>query len=201
MVLDGNVDPVAYTNGGHDHAFLNTDLRARADVASARTLDAFLERCGQASTSQCAFSAGSAAATQQKFARLLERVRAHPLTVGTQTYTYADLVFSMVGSLYLVSSWPATAELLRSLCTSPQSGAPLTSPDAAAAGLGVASPRLSAGAVERYNAPGGSDATRPVGPAHGPPDPGDREYLRSGYPLQGRHRHGPHAGPGVPAHR
>jgi pimeloyl-ACP methyl ester carboxylesterase len=63
MVLDGNVDPVAWTNGGDDDASLNLALRLGSDKGAAKTLDAFLTLCGQAATSRCAFSAGSASAT------------------------------------------------------------------------------------------------------------------------------------------
>jgi pimeloyl-ACP methyl ester carboxylesterase len=53
MVFDGNVDPVAWTNGGNDDAFLSTVLRYGGDKGSAKTLDAFLTLCGQASTGFC----------------------------------------------------------------------------------------------------------------------------------------------------
>ena len=43
----------------------------------------FLDLCGQASTSACAFSAGTPAATRDKFATLLTRLHQHPVTIGT----------------------------------------------------------------------------------------------------------------------
>jgi pimeloyl-ACP methyl ester carboxylesterase len=87
MVLDGNVDPVAYTNGGDDDASLGLFLRLGSDESSAKTLDAFLTLCGQAATSRCAFSAGSAAATKAKWRTLLWRLREHPVTVGSPPRT------------------------------------------------------------------------------------------------------------------
>jgi pimeloyl-ACP methyl ester carboxylesterase len=66
MVLDGNVDPVAWANGGKERTFLSTSLRMGADKASAKTLNAFLTLCGRASTDQCAFSAGGAAALRPR---------------------------------------------------------------------------------------------------------------------------------------
>jgi pimeloyl-ACP methyl ester carboxylesterase len=59
LVLDGNLDPVAWTSGGDDEVSLGLALRLGSDKASAKTLDAFLTLCGQAATSRCAFSGSS----------------------------------------------------------------------------------------------------------------------------------------------
>ncbi len=137
MVLDGNVDPEAWVSGGEDRVFLSTFLRQGADEASAQVLDAFLDLCGQVSTAQCAFSAGSAAATQAKWTTLLQRLREQPVTLdfpsGPQTFTYARLV-SLIGEqsgLFSVHGgggvpgWPQIAALLQALWTSSEpSGAP-----------------------------------------------------------------------------
>jgi pimeloyl-ACP methyl ester carboxylesterase len=161
LVLDGSVDPVAWTNGG-DSAFLSTFLRQESDLASAQVLDAFLTLCGQASPAQCAFSAGSAAATQAKWTTLLQRLREHPVTVGSppQTYTYARLVTEMgeTGLLFFVQRWTQVAELLQTLWTSSEPSAPLPAPTAATVALrnpalGSADQGPSAGAEERYAGP------------------------------------------------
>jgi pimeloyl-ACP methyl ester carboxylesterase len=138
MVLDGNVDPVAWTNGGNDDAFLSTVLRLGSDKGAAKTLDAFLTLCGQASTAQCAFSAGSAAATQAKWMTLLQRLREHPVTVDSppRTFTYAALVSAIgseAGVIALTQLWTQIAELLQTLWTSSDPSAPLPAPNAAAA--------------------------------------------------------------------
>ena len=52
MVLDGNADPVMYTNGGDDDASLGLFLRLGSDESAAKTLDAFLTLCGQAATAR-----------------------------------------------------------------------------------------------------------------------------------------------------
>ncbi len=80
MVLDGNVPPEAWTNGGRPHPRLSTYLRMRSDKAAARALGAFLRICGQRSTQACAFSAGSPAATRAKWDALLARLRRAPIT-------------------------------------------------------------------------------------------------------------------------
>jgi pimeloyl-ACP methyl ester carboxylesterase len=132
-------------------------------------LDAFLTLCGQASTDQCAFSAGSAAATQEKGTTLLQRLREQPVTVGTppQTFTYPALVSTTVGYLFTVQpeaepkahkGWTFAAELLQTLWTSRDPSAPLSEPTAAASSilnpaLRSAGPGPSAGAEERYAGP------------------------------------------------
>jgi pimeloyl-ACP methyl ester carboxylesterase len=165
MVLDGNVDPVAWTNGGRKHTFLSTSLRLGSDKASAKTLNAFLTLCGQASTEQCAFSAGSAAATRAKWATLLHRLRQQPVTIDGQTITYAALVSAMGGVLYTSQAepgfpadfpgWTAFATVLQTLWTS---SAPVSAPEAAAssilsAGPGSGGPSAAAGPEQTYPGP------------------------------------------------
>ena len=89
--------------------------RQAADQASAAVMRDFLDLCGEASTSACAFSAGTPAATRAKWATLLRRLRRHPVTIGTppQTYTYAD-GWSPV-PLGTVSQWQTGAQVLQQL--------------------------------------------------------------------------------------
>jgi pimeloyl-ACP methyl ester carboxylesterase len=133
MVLDGNVDPEAWVSGG---AVLSTFLRQGSDQASAQVLDAFLDLCGQAAPAQCAFSAGSAAATRAKWTALLQRLREQPVTVGDppQTYTYARLASYMGEQFGLFSypAWPQTAALLQALWTSSEPGGAQPAPTAGA---------------------------------------------------------------------
>lgn len=111
MVLDGNLDPVAWTGGGR----LPGAIRLGEDVASAATMRSFLDLCGKATTSACAFSAGSPAATRAKWHTLLHRVRVHPVSLGGQTVTYPSLITSL--PLPSVSKWQAGAGLLQQLWT------------------------------------------------------------------------------------
>jgi pimeloyl-ACP methyl ester carboxylesterase len=92
LVLDGNVPPEAWTNGGRPDPRLSTYLRMGSDKAAARALGAFLRICGQRSTRACAFSAGSPAATRAKWDALLARLKKAPITLGGITYTYAEIV-------------------------------------------------------------------------------------------------------------
>jgi pimeloyl-ACP methyl ester carboxylesterase len=113
MILDGNLDPKAWTSGGS----LPHPLREGEDLAAAAVMRSFLDLCGKAATAACAFSAGTPAATQAKFATLLDRLLKHPVTIGTppQAFTYADTVAAV--PLNTVSQWQRGAVLLQQLWT------------------------------------------------------------------------------------
>jgi pimeloyl-ACP methyl ester carboxylesterase len=159
MVLDGNVDPVAWTNGGEDHTFLSTSLRMESDLGSAKTLNAFLDLCGRASTDQCAFSAGSTAATQVKWATLLQRLRAQPVTLDNMTVTYAALVSAMSTWLFTTepqpgfSGWATAAGVLEALWERSTPGGALTAATPAAAAPFTAGRRASADVGQPYQGP------------------------------------------------
>jgi pimeloyl-ACP methyl ester carboxylesterase len=90
MVFDGAMDPVIWSSSGR----LPQVLRQHRDLADVAALRSYLDLCGQAPVSACAFSAGTPAATKAKFATLEMRLLRHPVTFGTppRTVTYADLV-------------------------------------------------------------------------------------------------------------
>ncbi|WP_327414763.1 alpha/beta hydrolase [Streptomyces sp. NBC_01233] len=113
LVLDGNVDPRAWMNGGSaEEPELSTFLRLESDRGSAETLRQFLDLCGGAPAGRCAFSAGRPAATRAKFTELMRRLRARP--VGS--WTYAKAVSEVRGGLYTVHpGWTQTAEALQTL--------------------------------------------------------------------------------------
>ena len=118
MVFDGNIDPNADTHGGP----LPTDLREGRDIGDAQTMQAFLNLCGKAAVSACAFSAGTPAATTAKWNTLLQRLLRHPVTIGNpaQTWTYQDVIIAFPE--YSFSAWPADAAVLQQLWLA--SGAP-----------------------------------------------------------------------------
>ena len=126
MVLDANLDPVAWTRKGARRPFLTTFLRTRADEGAAETLGAFLDLCGRAGTAGCAFSAGSPEATQAKWTTLLERVRSQPVSLGTapEPMSYGELALRVIAGLYRVDpGWTATAELMQSAWTASEAPA------------------------------------------------------------------------------
>jgi pimeloyl-ACP methyl ester carboxylesterase len=150
MVLDGNANPVQWATGtGRSAAVLGTLLRQNSDEGSAAALRAFLDLCGRAPASSCAFSAGRPAATRARFATLLGRLTRHPVTMAGTTYTKAVAVDTVVGGLYhalpipsLENGWSDLATFLADLWTVTSGGpAPATIPpparDFALAGGGV----------------------------------------------------------------
>jgi pimeloyl-ACP methyl ester carboxylesterase len=93
LVLDGNVAPSAWTNAGQRKVTQTISQRIGSDVSADATLSALLRLCAEAPLDKCAFTAGSAAATQAKFDALLARLREGPITIDFQgqqlTVSYA----------------------------------------------------------------------------------------------------------------
>jgi pimeloyl-ACP methyl ester carboxylesterase len=138
MILDGNIDPAAWTR---KDGVLTADLRQGEDVAAAATLRAFLNLCGKAGVAACAFSAGSPAATVSKWHTLLRRMRAHPVTLGTppQAYTYAGVVSAL--PLGQVAEWQSAASMLQQLWTASASASTsMDLPATAISPVGTAAP-------------------------------------------------------------
>jgi pimeloyl-ACP methyl ester carboxylesterase len=129
MVLDGNIAPSAWTNGGRPDASESFSMREGSTTEVIKTLAAFLRICGQRSTQDCAFSAGSPARTTAKWTALLARLRRGPITVDATTYTYTQLVTLVRNLLFFVQplaspvigagspGWPGAAALLQDLWT------------------------------------------------------------------------------------
>lgn len=110
IALDGNLNPVASTRR---HGGLPTWLRTGRDLATAAVLQGYLDLCGRASTTACAFSAGTPAATRAKFTVLLRRLHRHPVTIGTQTYTTIAVANSV--PVDSVNKWQRGAKLLQQI--------------------------------------------------------------------------------------
>lgn len=135
MVLDGSFDPVAWSGGA-----LPASLRLGQDLASAAEVRSYADLCGQAATAACAFSAGTPAATEAKFAKLEQILLKHPVTVGNppQAFTYADLFIDF--PLGDVDQWQSTSVPLQRLWVR------ATSP-AGAASFRLAAPAVTSGGV------------------------------------------------------
>jgi pimeloyl-ACP methyl ester carboxylesterase len=152
LVLDGNVPPEAWTNGGRPNPRLSTYLRLGSDEAAARALDAFLRICGQRGTQACAFSAGTPAATTVKWDALLARLRRAPITLGGASYTYAEIVTTVSNALSFVQphttpvtggsfpGWPQVAQGLQQLWTARNAAASATPGSPLAAAVAGAQP-------------------------------------------------------------
>ncbi len=173
MIMDANLNPVAWTRPDG----IPTFLAQGTGQASAATMQAFLDLCGQAATSACAFSAGSPAATRAKWATLLRRLSRQPVTIGSppQTYTYADLVVTV--PLSTVTYWPAGAVLLQQLWAASSAGRPPAAPSVPVTAASVL-PSVYTG-YEQTLAALCSDSPNPRDPA-AYVAAGHRAYARSG---------------------
>jgi hypothetical protein len=122
LILDGNIDPVAAATGRGDQARrLAVTLRFGQDEGMATTLRAFLDLCGQATSSACAFSAGSPPATRAKYATLLHRLRSHPVQAYTYAYTaglVGEILYSTEPTPGGLPGWAGLATFLQQLWTS-----------------------------------------------------------------------------------
>jgi pimeloyl-ACP methyl ester carboxylesterase len=117
LVIDGVVDPVAWTTG-HGEEGLTTPIGTRIGSAdgAGRTLDEFFRLCDAAGP-DCAL-AGNASG---RFAAMGERLRGHPVTITDPvtgdgfTVTYNDLIAMTLGALYAPVIWPDLAFFLADL--------------------------------------------------------------------------------------
>jgi pimeloyl-ACP methyl ester carboxylesterase len=116
IVIDGVLDPIAWTTGRGDQATtLPFSTRLHSDDGAQRTLDEFFRLCDAAGP-DCAFSGNS----RQRYAALAARLKETPIVIedpngGTITITYAILVNVTLGALYSPQSWPDLAGLLKQL--------------------------------------------------------------------------------------
>ncbi len=112
MILDGNLNPVAWSTGNSQ---VPAQVRLDSPQASQATMTAFLDLCGKATAKACAFSAGTSAATTAKWDKLLRLVSKHPVNLGGQqgTETYADMIASV--DLGSVAQWQSDAAQLQQL--------------------------------------------------------------------------------------
>jgi pimeloyl-ACP methyl ester carboxylesterase len=159
MVLDGNINPVAWTTPQQvGRVRLSTGIRLQSDLGAAATLGQFLDLCGEASTKGCAFSAGSARATEEKYVNLLQHLRTHPVTVSIPAFgdipqsaptrfTYATVISAIVGILFTTEEvgphsfhgWSYGAFVLQTLWTASGSARPTHTDSAPASQQGTSS--------------------------------------------------------------
>jgi pimeloyl-ACP methyl ester carboxylesterase len=136
MILDANLDPVAWTTPDGNLPYV---LRVGIDEASAADMRAFLNLCGKATKAACAFTAGTPAATRAKWHTLLRRLRSHPVTTGSppRTFTYAgalalvdldDVSAWQQGAVQLQQIWAASATTPAAPAASRTTAMPATAP-------------------------------------------------------------------------
>jgi pimeloyl-ACP methyl ester carboxylesterase len=111
VVVDGVLDPIAWTTGAGDEAeTIPFSTRLRSDSGAEQTLDEFFRLCD---AGDCAFGPDSA----DRYAALAEELKSEPLPVtfpdGTKdVLDYSMLVAMTLGALYDSSGWEGFARLL-----------------------------------------------------------------------------------------
>ena len=140
FVLDGVVDPIAWTTGRTNEAETLPVYNRLGNPAGAQaTLEEFFRLCDEAGPIRCAF-AGDAAA---RFAALADQLLAEPLeyrdpaTGERVVFTYAHLIKTTWDALNVADTWPGLAEFLVEL----EAGSGATTLEATAAALQDASRR------------------------------------------------------------
>jgi len=118
LVVDGVLDPVAWTTGiGNEALTQPFSTRVRSDAGAQATLDEFFRLCDEAGSGGCAF-AGDASA---RFAALAGRLRAGPIEITDPEtgevfpFGYPDLIGEALGAMYGSASWPFFAQFLAEL--------------------------------------------------------------------------------------
>jgi pimeloyl-ACP methyl ester carboxylesterase len=127
MVLDGNVDPVAW-NDRQAGSQVSTFDRLNSPLGAELGLQTFLADCAAAGTSGCPFAAGNYAATLAKYRTLVQRLATQPVTVAGQPFTAAFLTTYVAGELESVQpapalglpGWAGIAQVLQALWTGSQ---------------------------------------------------------------------------------
>jgi pimeloyl-ACP methyl ester carboxylesterase len=110
VVVDGNLDPIAWATGSGDGATVPFSTRLHSDLGAQATLDEFFRLCDAGA---CAFGPNSAA----RYAALIAELKAHPLTItlpdgSTQVLDWTNLVGATLGALYDSSGWEDFAGFL-----------------------------------------------------------------------------------------
>ena len=140
LVVDGVLDPVAWSTGRGDQArTLPFSTRLRSAKGAYATLNEFLRLC-DAGGPNCAFSAGN---PKRRFDQLAQRLLRHPVVVidpeGIPVpIGYADMIGITLGALFDTSIWPDLADFLQAVWEQ-------ASPRAAGASLQALRARLGAG--------------------------------------------------------
>ena len=100
VIVDGVLDPIAWTTGAPGQAGLPFSTRLRSDAGAMATLNEFFRLCDAGT---CAFGPDSAS----RYADLVAEVLADPTVID-----YNNLVGITLGAMYDSSSWEGFAQLL-----------------------------------------------------------------------------------------
>ncbi len=119
--LDAVVDPLEWTTGREPgDEFVPVEFRAKAYLGTYDALQAFLRACAQDERCALREEGADAAALNEKFDRLMRRLRRRALelvdpTGEPFTVTYQAAVYAVVSALYSPANSPELAETLQGL--------------------------------------------------------------------------------------
>ncbi len=115
LVLDGVVDPIAWTTGRGSEARTEPVYNRLGNPEGAQdTLEEFFRLCDEAGPERCAFARDAA----RRFDALAEQLRAKPLEIvdpetgETALFTYSHLVKATWDAMNVSATWPDLARLL-----------------------------------------------------------------------------------------
>lgn len=115
LVVDGVLDPIAWTTGTGDQGdTVPFSTRLRSDQGAQATLNEFFRLCDAGGAARCALAPASA----DRFAALADRLKAGPITiVDPETgepfeLNYSILIGFTLGAMYDSFLWPMFAEIL-----------------------------------------------------------------------------------------
>lgn len=115
LVVDGVLDPIAWTTGtGDEGETVPFTTRLRSDQGAQATLNEFFRLCDEAGAAECAFAPASA----DRFAALAERLKEGPVQiVDPETgevfeLNYSILIAATLSIMHDSFLWPFFAEIL-----------------------------------------------------------------------------------------
>lgn len=115
LVIDGVLDPIAWTTGASGEQGLPFSTRLRSDVGAQDTLAEFFRLC-DAGGDACPLASGVGA--EARFANLADTLRAGPIHILDPStgevfdYNYSLLIGDTLGAMYSSFGWPDFAEFL-----------------------------------------------------------------------------------------
>ena len=118
LVIDGVLDPIAWTTGAPGEQGLPFATRLRSDVGAQDTLEEFFRLCDEGGDA-CPLSSGDG--SMARYAALADALLAGPVVVqdpstGEQfEYTYSFLVGDTLNALYDSFTWPDLADFLAAI--------------------------------------------------------------------------------------
>jgi pimeloyl-ACP methyl ester carboxylesterase len=113
LVVDGVLDPVAWSTGSGDAGTTPFSTRLHSDLGAQASLEEFFRLC-DAGGALCAFGPHSAA----RYAALADELRAGPMQFKDPTtgevvlYNYSFLIGDTLGAMYFSPAWPDFAGFL-----------------------------------------------------------------------------------------